>query len=134
MGNNRSKADLIAENRALKVSRFSSSVVQVLNQLIMWGALVLIAREGAKVLMEYAGKQTSADIAMSFLGDLKVSITISLIVGVLGGAYGLVQRKLRKDTVERLQGRNQELESIIDSRRSSSKLTKRGETRLEDKL
>lgn len=100
----------------------------------MWGALVLIAHEGAEVLIEYAGKQTSADIAMSFFGDLKVSITLSLIVGIFGGAYGLLQRKLRKDTVERLQGRIQELESVIDSRRSSSKLTKRGETRVEDKL
>ena len=98
------------------------------------GALVLIAREAAKVLIEYAGKETSADIAMSLFGNLEVSLTLTLFVGAGGFFYGLWQRKLRKDTIERLQGRNQELESMIDSKRSSSNLTARGETRKEDRL
>lgn len=134
MDSKKSKAELLAENRALKISRVSSGVVQVLNQLIMWAALVLIAHEFAQVLIAYAGKETNANIAMSFISNLEVSVTLSLVVGIFGFLYGFRQRKLRKDTTERLQGRNQELELIIDPKRSSSKLTSRGETRKEDKI
>lgn len=134
MRNNKSKSDLIAENRALKLSRFSSGIVQVLNQLIMWGALVLIAHEVSEIFIAYAEKETAANITMLLFGNLEVSITLSLLVGICGFLYDAWQRKLRKDTVERLQGRNQELESKIDSKRSSSQLTARGETRKEDKV
>ncbi len=50
------------------------------------------------------------------------------------GVYGWKQRDLRKTTVERLQSRIKELELKLDSKRSSSHLTPRGDTREEDKI
>lgn len=58
---------------------------------------------------------------------------LCIIFGIAGIMYGIKQSKLRKDTIERLQGSNKALELKVDPGRSSSKLTKRGETREGDK-
>ena len=70
---------------------------------------------------------------MGLFGTVEVSVALSWTVALIGTAYGIQQRKLRRDTVERLQTRNIELEKKIDQKRSSSKLTARGDTRPEDK-
>ncbi len=59
---------------------------------------------------------------------------LSLTVGVSGLVYGLYQRHLRRETIERTQGRIRELEKAVDNKRSSSRLTVRGDTRPEDVL
>ena len=80
-----------------------------------------------------AGRSTSASFNMGLFGTVEVSVALSWTVALIGTAYGIQQRKLRRDTVERLQTRNIELEKKIDQKRSSSKLTARGDTRPEDK-
>lgn len=79
-----------------------------------------------------AGQQTTADIGVNILGDLKLSDVFGVIFGGSAIVYGWRQRVLRRDTVERLQGRIRELERRIDPHRSSSMLTERGDTRPED--
>lgn len=79
-----------------------------------------------------AGLSTDADLQLSFLID--VSVYLAWIAGASGVAYGAKQRKLRRDTVERLQIRITELEKEIDPGRTSSGLTGRGDTNPEDKI
>ena len=87
-----------------------------------------------------AGKVTLADIKL--LSDVVVkagydcSVHPLLIIasgaffvfGVIGITYGMLQRKLRKDTVEFLHGRIRDAEIATDPGRSSSELTPRGES------
>jgi hypothetical protein len=134
LSNKKSKSQLEAELRVLKKSRFAEGTVQVFLSLIRWGAIVLIVRYGYLSIEALAGKDTFTDIVINFLSDIKVSVAISWSVGAGGAIYGLKQRKLRRDTVERLQGRIKLLESEKDPSRTSSQLTKRGDTRPEDKI
>jgi hypothetical protein len=107
-----------------------------LNQLFRWGGIVACVYFGGKYwITPLAGKTTLADIVIGLSTPEKVSYwanVVFLIIGLLGVAYGGRQRKLRRNTVSRLQTRNQELEKMLDQGRTSSELTPRGETRPED--
>jgi len=130
----RSRAELEAELRILRKTQIAEGIVQVFLSLIRWGAIVMIARYGYLAIDSLSGKSTLADIGVNFLSNIKVSVALAWSAGVGGIIYGVNQRKLRKDTIERLQKRIQELESNIDSNRTTSNLTPRGDTRPEDKL
>lgn len=134
MAKQKSKAQLETELRLIKQSRVGEGIILAVLSFIRWGSLVLIVRYIFLSIESLAGKITLTDIGINFLGEVKVSVALAWTIGIFGAFYGLKQRKLRKDTIERLQLRNTDLETMIDSNRSSSKLTVRGETRPEDKL
>ncbi len=93
---------------------------------VKYGCIAACAYFGWRSVNDLAGKLTVADIGFRF------DVAISYAVAVGATALTLRQRKLRRDTVERLQSRITELERVTDKKRSSSGLTKRGETRQED--
>jgi hypothetical protein len=102
--------------------------------LVPWGALVVIFYFALQGVRAVAGTHTFADIGIKLLGNVSAPEWLSYIVGGGAGAYGIKERKLRRDTVERLTGRIKQLEQMIDLARTSSHLTERGTTRPEDKL
>ena len=104
----------------------------VLQSLIKWGVILGIARYGYLSVEALAGQTTLADIGIDFLGKVEVTVALAWSFGGAGCIYGWYQRKLRRDTVQRLQKRIQYLESNMDKMRSSSKLTARGDSRPED--
>ncbi len=134
MARNKSKGQLEAELKVLRKARFSEGTVSVILSFIRWGAIVLIVRYAYLSIEALSGKTTLADIVVQFLSGVKVSVAIAWTFGIGGLAYGWKQRKLRRDTVERLQKRIQALESKVDLNRTSSQLTPRGDTRPEDKI
>jgi hypothetical protein len=123
---------LRAENRILRKVKTSEGIVSIFNNLTRWGGAVLIVRYVYLMVLALAGHATFADIGLKILGDVKVSETVAWLFGSGSVAYGWHQRKLRKDTVERLQERIQKFERQIDGKRTSSRLTARGNTRPED--
>jgi hypothetical protein len=127
-------AELRGENRVLRRVRFSEGFASIVINLIRWGGVVLISRYVTICVIALAGKATFASIGISFLGNIGVSKTLAWLLGGGGAAYGMSQNRLRKNVVERLQTRIQDLERMIDRKRSSSQLTPRGDTRPEDRL
>ena len=99
-----------------------------------WVALVFIAYFVRGTVMALAGRHTFADIGLRFAGDFRVSESIAYIFGIGGLGYGIRMKKLHGDNVQRTASRIAELESRLDPKRSSSRLTPRGETRPEDRL
>jgi hypothetical protein len=79
-----------------------------------------------------AGRVTFADIGVRFVGQARVSESLAWFLAISGGAYGLRQRKLRRDTIQKQSARIKSLEERIDANRSSSHLSIRGTTRPED--
>ncbi len=134
MANEKTKKDLEIELKILKAQRFSESLAYILNNAFKWISLTSIPFFTYLSIKELAGNTTFANIAVNFLANWSVSITFSVATGVAGVVYGARQRKLRKDSVERLQDRIKYLEEFIDKNRSSSNLTPQGNTRPEDKL
>lgn len=130
----KSKAQLEAELKMLRASKTAEGWITIGQSAIRWTAIVFIVRYAYLAIEILSGKSTTADIGINFLANINISVALAWCAALGGIAYGKHQSKLRKDTVERLQDRIQELESDYDQSRSSSNLTPRGETRPEDRL
>ena len=99
----------------------------------MWGSLVAISAFIYLSIRAVSGQYTFADIGIKLVGDFKLSEAFSYLFGAGAMGYGLRERKLRRQTTERLANRNSTLERMIDTNRSSSNLTGRGTTNPEDR-
>ncbi|MBL8271208.1 hypothetical protein [Steroidobacter sp.] len=75
--------------------------------------------------------QTLTDMLGEFLGEYSL-FGLLVLLAFCGVAYGRYQSKLRRDDVQRLSAYKEKYELLRDPRRSSSRLTSRGETRPED--
>jgi len=97
-----------------------------------YGSLAFLGYCARDVLISFAGKYTFAEIAISFLGQMTITNTVKY--SAIGGLFvwGMAERKLRQRAIARLSPRAETLELVIDSKRSSSNLTRRGTTKPED--
>ncbi len=102
--------------------------------LIRYGAIVLSLRYIYLTVEALAGQVTLAQIGISFLGNLTLSQSLAYIFGTGGVIYGYGEHKLRQRTIRRLGPKRKELEVSIDPRRTSSRLTEKGETNPEDEI
>jgi hypothetical protein len=120
------------ENRFMVLRSLIDGIFSTANSLIRWGTVAYLGNKMYLAVTVLAGKTTLADIGVNFLADVRVSEGLLTALGVSATGYGISQRKLRRKTVERLQGRIIELEGKIDKERTSSRLTPTGETNPED--
>lgn len=123
---------LQAENAFLRRGGIAEEIGKSIRVLLISAAAVAIAYLLGHAIEALSGKETDANIIVSLLGKLEISVVLSWVIGGAGVAYGRAQMKLRKSTVERLHGRIKSLEAGIDPARKSSKLTPRGDTNPED--
>ena len=114
-------------------------IYRTLTSLFRWGGLAVIFYWIYRSVDAVTGQTTYADIDIAFnaLANLRSSLALGAVavlisLAFLGVWYGILQRNLRRKTVERLQKRVKELEKQMDPNRTSSELTTRGETRPED--
>jgi len=121
-------AELRAENRILRDTRWVQAVTSVVNTVVRWGAAVWIASYFYRSMAALAGETTVADLGMRVLGDLRVSTALAWVLAACGAGYGTWERRVRKKTVERLTPRHRTLERQLDARRTSSGLTPRGDS------
>jgi hypothetical protein len=107
-------------------------IAQTARTLIKSAAVVGIAFFGWKSFLALAGEHTAVEIFVKVLGDIKANIWAAYLLGGGGAGYGLLQRRLRHQVNEKLGTRVSELEQAIDKRRTSSRLTPRGQTNPKD--
>lgn len=108
---------------------FFDRVFRLIDRTVPWcGAIGLAYVAIYLPVRDGGGGETTINVALKLLGDFKANEWLAYIFGGGGILYGMSQRKLRKDTVERLQERNARLESILDPNRTSSELTPRGDS------
>jgi hypothetical protein len=128
----RPRHEVELENRMLRRTKSSEGIYAILVNVIKYGFLAWVVwnlRAGIECL---AGKNTNSNLSLSLITDIKLNEWVAYLIGGGGVLYGKAQNRLRKTTIERIQGRNEKLERDIDPKRSSSSLTGRGETRKED--
>ena len=99
-----------------------------------WGFFAFLIYQIRLSVDSIAGKTTITSIIMSLGTRVSVTVGLSWAVTALFAIWVFFERRLRKDTTERLSLRVQDLELSLDRRRSSSRLTPRGDTRPEDQL
>ncbi len=112
-------------------------------QIVQAAKWILIMYFAADMARSLGGKLTLADVSLkavlahdnaaSYVELMVVIVIIALIVAALGIAYGRWESRLRKDNVERLTQQIIDLQKMLDPKRTSSMLTKRGETSEKDK-
>ena len=133
MAKPKTAAELKAEIEFLKKGQFAVGVVSVINTFIKYGSFTLVVRYLYLAVATLAGKETVSNIVLSLVTNLSMNQWMAYAMAGSGVAYGYSQRRLRMNTVERLQSRNEQLELAVDPNRTSSLLRSNGETRPEDK-
>jgi hypothetical protein len=121
-------AELRAENALLKQARGSSDLALVITHGMKYACIAFIAWCAYRTIASLSGETTIAHIVINLLGSVSVSQGVAWIFGVGGTGYGVYQRKLRRDYIEKHEARVKGLEAQIDPDRSSSGLTRRGQT------
>jgi hypothetical protein len=86
---------------------------------------------GREIIQAFAGETTRLAFELSVLADVKFALTVTLAGGA--AAWGFIERSLRHRKVEQMSGRIKELETRLDTNRSSSGLTPKGKTNPKDK-
>lgn len=147
---NKSKHQLDHDFKVKTVNTAITHVAKLAKILIIAVGLVLGMQYVRDIAVAWAGKETRANISVT--GEVKADVGFNkehggespsdslcfyaaiggVFIGLLGMGIGRAQIRLRKNTVLHLAGSKEELEKVIDSRRSTSGLTKSGETRPED--
>lgn len=113
------------------------NLATIINNAIRYGTFLLIAyfltNSWDSIFDSLAGRETDANILVEVLSNFTITHTLSLTVTFGAIFIAIRERSLRKKEIERLV----ELRSLyvkqFDSNRSSSGLTKRGETQPEDR-
>lgn len=105
----------------------------LLGLIVRFAGFVAIAYFLMKSIQALAGQQTNASFVVQLLGSIQADRWAAYIVGVMGAAFGLNERRLRRNSIDRLTKHSAELENRLDGKRTSSKLTTRGTTPKEDK-
>jgi len=110
----------------------------VVSRMAKWIPICFICWLGYLSIKALAGKSTLSQFGVWIATDLKINKVFSHIVtamfGCGGVTYGYRERRLRQKNIERMGTQQIELEKLIDAGRSSSRLTKKGRTRPEDRL
>ena len=133
MHHNPTKAELQAENTLLRKHNSATQLANVINNFIRWFGICVIAYFAFRSIDALSGENTTADIGIKLFADVRLSEVFAYLFGGGGVIYGLRQSSLRRNTVERLQGRIKHFEQQHDPNRTSSELTPRGEAHPNDK-
>lgn len=128
MAEEKSADTLSAEHRVqLSVIR-THGVTTSLTHALWAGTVAFFGWCLYRIAIVWAGDHTVADIGIRVFSDIRFSATLPWAFGAGGVLYGLRQKHLRKNAVERLARRARDLEQRLDSQRSTSGLTPRGDT------
>jgi len=96
--------------------------------LVQWGTVAFLGFMAYRSVSVLAGMTTSANIGVRLFGNLMVNRGIVALLTGSGWAFGLAQRSLRRKNIERLVPLKNDLEKVIDPKRTSSNLTSKGTT------
>jgi hypothetical protein len=129
----RTRRELEVENAVLRRINLQQGTSSVIRAVVKWGAIAFIALQARFGLEALAGQQTIADMSFKFLAEAGVSDVLAWLLAALGVLYGLAQRRMRRNLLERHGHRIPELERRLDAGRTSSELTERGETNQADR-
>jgi hypothetical protein len=125
---------LRSENDILRSSKIFDNILIIIRDLIRWGGIGFICYCVVQSIEALSGKSTYADIGLNLSSNQNILSFFATLLGIFGVGYGMQQNRLRKDVIERIEKKNAALERHIDPARSSSMLTSRGDTRVEDEI
>lgn len=117
----------------LKRVRNSAGVAAVIKAFIKYGSYTACCFFIADAIKALSGNVTDANIVVDLLGSLKLNTTIAWSVSLICVLWAFSERKLRQKKTSYFGERNAVLERMVDTKRSSSKLSVSGKTNPKDK-
>lgn len=108
--------------------------IELGKEVVKYGAFVIIVYFTYLSILSLAGKETSAIFVFQYLTSVKDGNISWKIVTALTTFWAFLERKLKKDSIKHFKEHIIELEKKLDPNRSSSNLTKEGNTNPGDKL
>jgi hypothetical protein len=121
---------------AIDADNKSKLIISITTTLIIWGVIAFVFYRMTHCIEALIGERTFADIKI----DARLSISIIMaksvpwLFGIAGVIYGLLQRSLKRRNIMKNHEHIKKLETKINKKRKSSRLTVKGETRKEDKI
>jgi Flp pilus assembly protein protease CpaA len=122
---------------AAKYRAFATDqIFRTARTLIRCATVAVIFYWGFQALEVLAGQDTKLSIALSLVFTALVDIKFAAAISLAGGAtaWAVLERRLRLQKVDNMQGRIKQLEQMIDPNRSSSGLTTEGRTNPKDRI
>ena len=118
------------EARLYRHEVWARVVTKIGRRAVSWAGIAFCTYWAAQPFIEWSGKTTEADLhlALSGSGWREAVVLVSILFGAGGFLYGKWQRHLMRKTVRHLEGPKRVRETELDPHRSSSGLTRSGET------
>jgi len=118
--------------------QFAEGFTRFFSVLPKYAFLVFLVYHLRYAIKELAGKETLALIKAGIsydtgCGSVSWISAVLLIICIFGIGYGLIQRWMRSKQIQMYTAHVQQLERLIDKKRSSSNLTSKGNTNPRDK-
>ena len=127
-----------AKQEQLRIIRheiWSRTVSKIVGDLIKWGGICYCVYRASIVSIEWAGQRTIADLDVKLTASLGkpgwLVVALCIIIAVAGIWYGRNCNRLQRQTVRHFEAQKQIREKEIDPGRTSSQLTRSGETPIE---
>jgi len=155
MAKSKTKAQLESEIKVLRGGCWLEAVTKLLRTVVIVCGFMYAMYIVGEVAEDWSGKDTTANI--NVIADLQASAALNtknnhateqtkiivpfyswlpgllgLIFGIAGISYGRAESRARRDIIERMHPYQEAWEKEHDPKRTTSKLTKRGDTRPED--
>jgi len=111
-----------------------SKVFDLARQIVNGVIYVSLAYISYLAIEALAGKTTIANIVLKYLTAEESDYGVPWILAGACTIWAILERRLRKRKTEALQGRIRELETRLDSNRTTSGLLPTGETNPEDNI
>ena len=119
--------------RAKDIPDIVAEITKLLGTIVRCAMWCIIAYYAYLAIMELAGKVTISDLDIDISADTLKSVNkvnaACVAFGIFGILYGLVQRMLRRQYIERMDTAIKERDKRLDPRKGSSGLNKNGTSR-----
>jgi hypothetical protein len=115
-----------AESRRSEPGTSYAQVVDSICSALKWlfgcVALVVFSYCLRDMVVSLSGKQTHANVLVSFIADVDIHVWVAWGLAVGGCVYGANQQRLRKRQIERLTKKIRAYEKKLDPNRTSAKV------------
>ena len=117
-------------DRTAVVIRLIDRGFQLLSTVAKCFVVVWLGSYAADAIGALAGQKTDASfsIAIKYVKETGATEMVLILCAALGVAYGLIQKRLRRRTIQHYSQTIKELELALDPKRSSSELAPDGRT------
>lgn len=126
-------ATLVSLERRHRIGAVIDQVGLTARLIVVAATVIFLGMFARDAVIALAGKTTNANVLLEFFGHLEVTVAIAWGAAATAAIWGYRERSLRRSTTKRLSTQIEDLELLVDPGRTSSNLSRTGQTNPKDK-